>query len=331
MERLTFGSIKSDVARAVGLCSTDPRVVDLVNEVQKRLVDMGKWLGTTARYRVCVNDACLVWPRQIDTIEAFAICRTPGLVKNGWYEFLGHGPGILKESSSRGNLLIDRDPTCTYDFMDGTDKKVRVFSDVTEAASAQILLQGYDQNGQWIRTLVNGSWIDGVYVDIETTGAVSSVFVSNLTGVIKPATNGPVRLYEYAPATGVQRQIAFYENDETRPIYRASFVLGLEDMGACEDATCEQKAVTVLAKLRALPVANDNDWLLLGNRAALKLMAMAIRKEENDNWAEAQAYEIKAVQLLEQELSSHIGDGPVVDIRVQTDDWMGAGMISYNG
>jgi hypothetical protein len=99
-------------------------------------------------------------------------------------------------------------------------------------------------------------------------------------------------------------------------------------MGACEDATCEQKAVTVMAKLRALPVASDNDWLLLGNAAAIKLMAMAIRKEENDHWTEAQAYEGKAVQLLEEELSSLMGDGPVVDLKVQDGEWMGAGMVS---
>jgi hypothetical protein len=330
MERLTLGSIKADIARAVGICEDDARVAGLVNEAQKRLVNKGKWWGTTARYRVCVNDACLVWPRQIDTIEAFAICSTPGTIKSGWYEFLGHGPGILKETSSRGNLLVDKDPTCAYDAILGTDKKVRVFADVAEAAGSQILLQGYDENGQWIRTLVSGAWIDGVYVDILTTGAVSSVFISSLTGAIKPQTNGPVRLYEFAPATGVQRQIAYYESDETRPVYRASFVPGIEDMGACTDATCSQKAVTVLAKLRPMPVAGDNDWLLLGNAPAIKLMVMAIRKEENDHWAEAQAYETKAVQLLEEELSAHMGDGMVVDIRVQNDDWMGAGMVAYS-
>ncbi len=330
MKRLTFGQVKSEIGRVLGLCPTDSRVASVTNEAQERLVNKGKFVGTVQRYRVCVNEACLVWPRQIDAIEAFAICSTPGEIRNGWYEFLGTGPGLLKEDSNRGNLLIDRDPVCTYDFISGTDKKVRVFADVTESAASEIILQGYDENAQWIRTLSNGSWIDGEKVIISTIGNISTKFITNLTGVIKPVTNGPVRLYEYTPSTGVQRQIAYYEPDETHPIYRASIVPGIEDMGRCEDATCDDKAVTVVAKLRALPVSNDNDWLLLGNLPALKQMAQAIRKEENDNWSEAQAYESKAVQLLEEELSTYQGDGMTTEVRVQSEDWLGAGMVSYN-
>lgn len=333
--KLTLGSIKTQVARATNLCADDTKLVALINEAQQRLMVRGKWVGTWQRYRICTTEDCLTWPRQIETIEAFAICNRPGEVRDGWFEFIQNGPGLFDEDSSPGDLLVDRgEGYVTFvdiQHSDDNPKKIRVLADVTET-SKYIILQGYDENAIWIRTQVNGSWIDGERVAISTTVQVTTNYFSSLVGVIKDSTNGIVRLYQYDPATSMQVAMAVYEPDETRPNYRRSFIPGLSNTGSCceESSDCETKSVTVTAKLRHMDVANDNDFLILRNAAAIKLMVLSILYEERNLFKEAEVMLQKAVTELDKELASFIGDGPVVKIRTQARDlWGGGGVQNY--
>ena len=97
MERLTLSSVRSAIAEAIGCCADDDRVARQLNKAQRRLMAKNKWVGTTVRYRVCVSAGCLTWPRQIETIEAFAICDCPGRLRDQWFEFLGHGRMLVGE------------------------------------------------------------------------------------------------------------------------------------------------------------------------------------------------------------------------------------------
>jgi hypothetical protein len=78
------------------------------------------------------------------------------------------------------------------------------------------------------------------------------------------------------------------------PQYRRYAIPGFESE---EGAT-----VTVLAKRKFIPVVSDDDDLIVTNLGALKMMAIAIEKEENNNLDEAALYENKAVALLQEEL-----------------------------
>ena len=333
MSKLTLGSIKSQVARATNLCASDAKLIDLINEAQIRLMARGKWVGTWQRYRLCVNDDnCLTWPRQIEAIEAFAICGNPGQIWDMWFEFLENGPGMFDEDSQPGNLLVDRgEGYVTFrdiQHADAAPKRIRVLADVAET-SKFIILQGYDENNNWIRTQVSGSWIDGERVSISTTVQVTVNYFSALTGVLKDATNGVVRLFQYNPIDAAQVSIAVYEPDETRPNYRRSYFPGLADMASCCDSNeCETKYLTVSATLKAMPVANDNDFLILRSAAAIKLMVLAILYEERNLFNEAAVLEAKAVVELEKELGKYIGDGVVVKIRTQAAALYGGGGVA---
>lgn len=330
MNRLRYSDVKSDIARVANVCTTDSRVLTLTNEAHQRLVNKGKWVGTLQQYRICVgDDSCLVWPRQIDTIEAWALCHTPGVIRNRWYEFNGQGPGIIKPDNNWFTTLIDKGTAVAFDELSNntTNKRIRVVADVTESAGLTILLQGYDRNANWIRTLDGGTWIDGEKVTISTTAQLTTNFFSVLTGVQKPVTNGPVRLSEYT--TTVIKQLAYYENDEQVPIYRKSFLPGMENMDGCGDSSdCSNKTVNVIAKLRHIDVRGDNDWLLLGNRSALRLMAQAILKEERNLLAEAAAYEAQATRLLQEELSTYEGDGALPTLKQEGRDTWGPAVLT---
>lgn len=100
-------------------------------------------------------------------------------------------------------------------------------------------------------------------------------------------------------------------------------------MDGCGDSDdCSNKTVTVIAKLRHIDVSSDNDYFLLGNRGALKLMVMALLKEERNLFEESMAYEAKAVQLLQEELSAYEGDGALPTLKTEGRDTWGAGVMT---
>lgn len=333
--RLTLGDVRVQVARVLGVVPADTRVVLYVNEAIERLLPKGKWVGTVQRYKLCTTDSCITWPRQIETIEAFALCRVPGTVRNGWYEFDGNGYGILESCDCNGNQLIDRDEAVCFEDMKGTDHKIRVTAVVTEDSGARILLQGYDENNEWIRTQDGGLWVDGEYVAINTTGTLTTKIFTVLTGVQKPTTNGPVRLFDYNPTAVTNIPIAFYEADERRPVYRRSMVPGLSGMSGCncacsEDAdeeTTNLKSVVVRAKMRFIPAVNDTDYLIVTFAPAIKDMVQSILKRERNLIAEAAAWEQSAIAGLNDQLKSYDGDGVVATIRmIGSETWGGGGI-----
>jgi len=116
----------------------------------------------------------------------------------------------------------------------------------------------------------------------------------SIDAINKTATKGWVRVYAVDPVTGAESCIAILAPDETLPQYRRYAIPGFESE--------EGSTVTVLAKRKFIPIVTDDDDLIVTNLGALKMMAIAIEKEENNNLVEAQVYEEKATALLREEL-----------------------------
>jgi hypothetical protein len=116
----------------------------------------------------------------------------------------------------------------------------------------------------------------------------------SIDAINKTPTKGWVRVYAVDPTTGSESCIAILAPSETLPQYRRYAIPGFESE---EGAT-----VTVLAKRKFIPAVTDDDDLIVTNLGALKMMAIAIEKEENNNLDEAMKYEEKAVELLREEL-----------------------------
>ena len=341
MDRLRLLDLRPIMAEVLNTCATSPDVVTMVNRVERRLMRLkgGKWLGTLARMRICTaSTGCLAWPRQIETIEAFQVCNIPGTIRNGFYEFSIQGPGLLNADSSWYNNLIDRGTMATFDVPSNATSVVAVSGEpgVTEDAGARILLRGWE-GANWIRTEdppASNNWIDGEYVAI-TGGATtySTRRFSAITGVIKPVTRGPVRLWQFdVPTATLVKQLAYYEPSEEVPLYRASLVPGLETRRGCPPQTncgcrtTEATQLTVMAKLRHIDVADDNDFLIIGNEAAFALGTQAVLKERRNLWQDAQQYWASAERELQQELQSFEGDGALPTVKTEGVASWGAGV-----
>jgi hypothetical protein len=319
--KLTLGDIKANIAKLLSMSATDSRVVGYINEAQERLLYKGLWVDTYARYAITNSNGTITWPRQLETIEVVALDDRPGVVRNEWFEFLETGPGLLDSTDGDSYTLVDRGTAVCFSDIDGTDKKLRVYSGATTDAGKRVLLQGYNATGEWIRTQDGATWIDGEYVTMTTTYADTVTLFSELTGVQKPDTDGIVKLHEYKPSDSTSRLIAEYQPTEKRPTYRRSLIPGLAD----DNTTV---TVTVVGKLRFTPARVDTDWLFIGYEAALKEMVMSIRKAENNLVQEAQAYEDRAVQLLQEQLLNHLGAGHVAVPRFQNTNTFGGGGVA---
>lgn len=338
MNRLRLIDARDEVAVVCGINKTDtngntnPALIQLVNEAQRRLCKRGKWVGTVQRYKINVTNSLITWPRKVGAIEAVAFCDCPGTIRNEWFEFLGQGPGIQDCDSRLWHTLIDRGTAPVFkDVTPGkSNRKLRVSADVAEDDNQYITIQGYDENQNWIRTQdADDNWIDGEQILISTTPTLSAKKYTYITGVFKPETNGVVRVYEYNTTTAANVQmVGYYEPDETTPIYRRSALPGIMDTAVCNE--CDERQITVMVKLVPVPVANDNDWLMLGNLDAIKLACQAILKERKDLQAEAEGYWAKAGRELEVELREYKGDGATPVIRVES-NFGGGGILCIAG
>lgn len=337
MQRLRYSDVKPVVARVMNTDTNDPKVLEYSNEAHRRCVMKTKAVGTMQRYRICTNsDGCFAWPRSVDTIEGWWLCDTPGTLRNGFYESSINGPGYLDSQDMQTQTMIDRDPMCVFSQPNNTTSTVMVQSDLPEAAGTRILIRGYDGGMTWVRTEDppgSNTWIDGEYVAITNGSTYSLHPFSRITAVIKPVTLGNVRLWQNDLVTGLVQQLAYYEPDETLPIYRCSLVPGLGNVHGCGEnssvsGTCQPNRVTVLVKLRHIDARSDNDLYLLGNLASIKLMVMAILKEERNLFEESMAYEAKALKELNDELATFQGDGVVPIIKTESPQTWGAGVLS---
>lgn len=327
--RLTLGDIKaSSIPARVGLAPCDTRFTQMVNEAQQRLV-MGPdmWWELTAKYEICSTSGRITWPRFVANVVMMAVDRQPYPIRNGWFEFLESGYGLRCTTRYCETQTLDAGTACTFDDIDveGNDKKLKLYGTVAETTTEKFGVLGYDQSGQWIRTLVSGEWVDGEWFTVPTDPLVpylSSFYWSTVTSIIKPITNGDLKLYEYDPVAITQRQIGLYESDETRPHYRRTLVGGI-------DGASTSKTVSAIVKKEFIPVRHgkDNDPLMIGNLPAMKEMMTAIYKEEADNLEAAAVHEAKARKLMDDEASHYLGPAQKVPLRVDMDGYSTTGLF----
>jgi len=415
MSFLTLGEAKETIATAVGMCSTDSRIVSLINQAQERLLNRENLpVGALSRYRFCVNESCIVLPREIRTVERFAICETPGEVYPQWHEFLGNGTHLYDEDDTPARMMTDHGRVATFNSVDpgqsvtsipvsgggsgytsaptvvitndsddttgagatatatisagavtgvtvtnsgsgytdeptisftggggagatatstiGFNRKIRLLSSVVNGSPTDVgkvvTIFGYDENGQWIRSNTGSAWIDGEQVTLAATAVNTTNTFTAVTRVIKPLTEGRVDMWTWDSTASIeQRQLGAYQPSEKIPTYRRMFIPGIQNFGSCSTG-CTDKSVTVLARLRHVPVSVDNDFLVLDNLGALKTMVMSIRREDQNRLDEAEYFERKALREIEGELAAHTGDGSTVEIRHAGSDVAGANVFN---
>lgn len=311
--KLTFGEVKQLVAQAIGKCDTSDEVANYTNQAARRLLTRGMFAGCYGRFTIAVTDGCITLPRQIESVITAASCCGQVTVRNQWYEFNDGGYGLLDKDSGIASQLVDRATVPAYrDMSGGTNSYIRVYVGDASDVGKTVTLQGYDQNGQWIRTLNSGVWVDGEKLTLASPYVQSTKKFTALTGVIRQATNTVQRLYEFNATTSTELDLAVYDPDETLPQYRRMFWSGYCD-------SSQTRYLTIMARMRHIDVANDNDYVIPPCPDAIKLMVKAIDFEEKNLPNESMIYEQKAVNELLNATRAYLGDAVGVMRRVGQD------------
>lgn len=210
--RLTLGSTISTLAKYTfqGSCETDPRVIGRINEARERIMRSEQnWRGKVQRFIFCSSNSCITLPREIETVEAATVCNQVMKMRSPWYDVLDGGPGM---PLCGGDAFVDRgDGYVTFTDLDQA-RNVKVYADVEEEDGVRILIQGFDEFGNRVRTFdeTTSAYVDGEYVTIDNDEPQSSTTVfSSIDGLQKPETNGFVRVYAFtagsagSPATDI--------------------------------------------------------------------------------------------------------------------------------
>lgn len=329
MIRARYSDFQAQLARisgTTGMSPNDPRVMDYTNLAIFELMNELDAASLIARLQFKLTQSRIVLPAEFDRMLYCTVNHTPQPMQSPWFEFVGDGPdladsvyGVGAQDTTGSTLLkrfigvLDREQIYTFEDIpvSGGPWYPVIYGTVNELTPGNparpiFTLQGYDNNGQWIRTQnAAGQWIDGMELPINgdappfaTQGVIP---MSQVTGIMKPVTNGNVLLYVTNPATGTNVYIGNYTPYDRTPFYRSYKIPGLDNN------TPQPYCIIARCRRRYYPIVNPNDWLLICNLPALATMLQAVYYREAKDFQNYKLYKTEAIDILKKELTAYLG------------------------
>jgi hypothetical protein len=361
MPRLTLADVQaSRIPPALGLCPTDAKFIAYVNEAQQRLLTKGLWWDSCGKWKLAAYGGEITMPPQLATIESIAINHVPIPVHDFWFEFLQSGIGTrsanevgtvagsslggatgvygIPEANFRGNFPTFRNLTPNAD-----TKKLVLVCDLAVDVGATVTVLGYDNNGNWIRTVSGTSYIDGEVIALAQGAGTTSVnYFSNITDIQFAAPrSGQCWLFENDTVTGVKTLTGWYQYFETAPSYGRWLIPSIfqpsSTSGVIPPANWQQtwvqgglpnptlttyipSLVEVMGKKAFIPVVLPTDYLIINSISALKNECVAVKKFEDavssQDVQEAMAFETMAIAELDAQLDHHLGSSRRIGLNI---------------
>lgn len=305
-QRLTLKNIRDDlrIAPVLNVCGDDARIPGWLNNFQEKAWQRGRWWGSTQLVRFCITDCCVVLPREVAVIEAAKLDGVPLGMGNSWYQFIKPhdpcdngtsssgapctGPSLCSCCGCSHMTMEDRGTVASPSVTSGTNNRIRFYPGNAVDVGKKIIVQGYDNNGNWVRSTVGGVRVDGEEVTLALP-FVDTVTIWNPgapTGIIKDPTEYPVLMYAVDATSGDEVSLASYQPSETNPMYRMVNIPGCNS-GCSSNGT---KTLMAIVSLQHIPITADNDWLMFSNLSAYKAGMMAEKYYEEGNFELGDAY-----------------------------------------
>lgn len=312
---------RQTIRNIAGVCLDSTEFFETLNEVQRRLLNRGRWDDMTWLVRICVYDRCITWPRCVGTVLGAKFCDgRMGEIKNNWYSIIGGSTSLNASTGSSflpnsavgtfGDLVLEdagRSPIYNQVRPGDTGKLIRYYVTWRNDIGKTITIYGKKFGGQPLQHLdADGNWVDGIVLTAAAPFATSSVYVTEIDSVVREATQGMAYLYEYDVSADELRDLAVYEPNETNPRYRKSIIRNFGDAPRCNETTTvggtdyvrHKTSIEAMVKLEAQELSNDNDFLLIDNFDAYKIGFQAVKLEEANDDKSAEIKWLKAVREL---------------------------------
>lgn len=280
------------IAGVSGLKASDARLTTMVNLAIERLYPMVfDYPNTLHRLVFRQYDGIVALPTKYQSIVKVDIGghhqqnhgHSP--VVSQWYEFMGSGPG-QQDNKPWAHAAIDRGTSPVFRQMIGNPMNMRLYSYADERVNGivpTVTICGYDSNRAWVRSQVNGVWIDGVqlplnghlaqnWVDLSTAGPLGApLLFSEITQVLLPVRNGIAELYWCDSLNNIYLT-GRYDYFETSPAFRLYYFPRVQREPGMK--------IHALCRVAFRPVLNPTDPLLIGSLPALRLAIRALAKED---------------------------------------------------
>jgi len=327
----TLGDAKTLIGRYAdsGGCSAATMVLRL-NEACQRLIPKADWVHTTQLVRIRTDRQTFPLPREFSSIRQVSVGDVPVQVWYQAYELMPAGPGEVRSYDSGTGMkpLIDLglhptmyDLPASESFGSGSNGvseralgpgySVAAFSTAGEDVGREIQVFGTDRylaehgttSGAFTpsESVRINSWAQGIEGTI--AGPLIDVLQStrlyrHLSSWIKPVTTGHISLFAVNSALNYLWFLAKAHPDDTAPAWRRFRLVN-------QQAQDDSANILALCKRGALQMSRDDDVLPLQNLTALKLMLMAITKENAGDLERAVALEALAVKSLQEQLKDY--------------------------
>lgn len=311
MNRPTFAQLRSSrFPKVLGFCTTDFNdILMAANECEERLFydpmqpDEG-WLFASPGMVFNVQPinppngfAYVTTPRNVARLIDIAICQTPIKIRNGFFEFMVFGSGLMPRASACGNgtfltqntacinatAAFERDNVPTLTDLSPVPQFIRCFPSNNGDLGKRMLIQGLDQNGIQVLGIdpLTGNAISGEFVNLQFPFVQTKNEFSKITGLLKEQTLGPVQIFQVDTITGNQAPLSSMETSETVANYRRYLLNGLPRN--CCNTPAGSVQVSAKAKLDFVPLTTDSDYLNIPNIPALIEEGQSLRYSSIDN------------------------------------------------
>jgi len=299
---------RSDIGirNIAGKCSQSDQFSDLVNRVTRRLLKRGAWWGTEVVVRLCAFSCEIVWPNFVGTVKGVRTCAGQMNLKNNWYSIMGPSSccndwggsswGAMGSGYGYGGNVnavgFDSDTSCTGNSITGNTGKLLQYHVVkAEDWGKTITFYGKQYGGQPLQEVVSGVTQNGLTLTAVSGAnpAQTTVLVTRLDQIARQATRGMAYLYEYDPATTLQRMLSVFQPNETNPQYRKTTIKNFGSIPYFQDSNgVKSWNIEALVKLEYVPAVDDRDFLLIDDFDALKLGIQALQFEDAHDYANAE-------------------------------------------
>lgn len=292
---------------ASNVCSSSNEFVELINEAQRRVMRRGNWFDLEQVVSFCVSGCIIAWPRWVGTVNGvrFGKCcvQTPSIFNNN-FSFLGPHRGGRFTCET---ILQDANlGPCANEVSGTTGKLIRYYVVHNDDIGKTITLFGNRYGNQPLQEKdVNSNWQNGITIAAASPFGTNANLVTRLESITRQPTTGMAYLFEYDPATGLMRDLAVFEPNETNPRLRRSRIMNAPHGTADANGIC-WTTVEALIKLEFIPVVNDRDFLMIDNFDALKFMIQAIKCEEANDDQGAEVKIAKAIREMNFDLDDKL-------------------------
>jgi hypothetical protein len=282
------------------------KFLSYLNQVRERIINSGKWRGTTFKVVFDTTRDYITLPREAEALLGIHISTAPYPIQSGWFEYLQGGPGKLDNPDNAsdnardfGTLIDMGDNFCTLNDITAAEitgvqpLSFKCLNAEDSGLGLTVNIQGLTLDGQ---TVYDSEGRLGINVPLSSIAEPVGYF-SKVTNIQMPATFGRKQLLI---GEGTPRVLSTYAPSETNPQYRR-YRLPATD-----------KTVIGTCKMRFLPLMGESEPVIPNNIGALKMGLLALNYEDVNDMATAETFWGKCFTLLDDQMREHRGSARYV-------------------